>query len=145
MFPLPSTFALVFVFPVNALPDGRVRRAKTGQESVCTLTAQTKKTITMTTLNVDVKKLAALVSADVVITSKEVLTSEEAARYMGVSLSYLYKLTAAREIPHYKPRGKMCYFNRRELEEWLKGNRVSTGKEIDGRARAYCMEKGGEL
>lgn len=68
------------------------------------------------------------------ITSKEVLTSNEAATYMGCSLSHLHKLTMRCEIPHYKPNGKMCYFNRRELEAWLQRNRVSTRAEIADRA-----------
>ncbi len=72
--------------------------------------------------------------------TKEVLTSDEAARYMGISKSYLYKLTMLRKIPHYKPMGKMCYFNRMELEQWLQGNRAATDKELTERANAYCMK-----
>ena len=90
-----------------------------------------------------IKNVADLVTAQTLFCTKEVLTSDEAARYMGVSKSYLYKLTMRRQIPHYKPMGKIYYFNRRELEEWLQSNRVATGKEIDERAQAYCMEKGG--
>ena len=72
-------------------------------------------------------------------TNKEVLTSDEAARYMGMSKSYLYKLTMRRQIPHFKPLGKMCYFNRKELEAWLQRNRVATMDEIEMEAQAYCM------
>ncbi len=61
---------------------------------------------------------------------KAVLTSREAAAYMGISLSHLYKLTSHFEIPHYKPNGKMCYFDRVELEAWLKTNRTATPKTI---------------
>lgn len=75
--------------------------------------------------------------------TKEVLTSDEAARYMGISKSYLYKLTMKQEIPHFKPMGKMCYFNRVELEQWLQSNRVATSSEISQKANAYCMKKGG--
>ena len=32
------------------------------------------------------------------------------------------KLTANKEIPHYKPRGKMIYFAKEELDEWLLQN-----------------------
>ncbi len=39
--------------------------------------------------------------------------------YIGVSESMLYKLTSSKEIPHYKPRGKMVYFAKEELDEWL--------------------------
>lgn len=79
------------------------------------------------------------------LAQKKVLTSDEAADYMGVSKSYLYKLTMRHEIPHYKPRGKMCYFNRQELEQWLQRNRVATVDEIEAKAQAYCMRKGGAI
>jgi len=90
------------------------------------------------------KELAELITANVTNTTKEVLTSAEAARYLGISKSYLYKLTMTRAIPHYKPLGKLCYFNREELEKWLQANRVATADEIADRAAAYCMKKGGK-
>ena len=70
---------------------------------------------------------------------KEVLTLEEAAQYIGFSKSYLYKLTSSAKIPHYKPAGKLCYFNRFELDEWLQQNRISTQDEIYSKAQSYCM------
>ena len=86
------------------------------------------------------QELADIVAAKVAITSKEVLTSQEASRYMGISLSHLYKLTMRQEIPHYKPMGKMCYFNRRELEGWLRLNRIGTAAEAAQQAQEYCMK-----
>jgi len=65
----------------------------------------------------DLKQVADEVTANTIFCTKEVLTSDEAARYMGISKSYLYKLTMRGEIPHFKPMGKMCYFNRVELEQ----------------------------
>lgn len=56
------------------------------------------------------------------ISSKDILTSQEAAVYIGVSLSQMYKMTSTNSIPHYKPRGKMCYFERKELDAWLLQN-----------------------
>lgn len=76
--------------------------------------------------------------------TKEVLTAEETARYMGISKSYLYKLTMRGEIPHYKPMGKMCYFNRAEVEAWLQQNRCATAQEITDRANRILMVKGGK-
>ena len=64
---------------------------------------------------------------------------------MGVSKSYLYKLTMRQQIPHFKPMGKMCYFNRLELEQWLQSNRVATTKDIEQQAQDFCMKKGGRL
>lgn len=89
----------------------------------------------------ELKQVADLITANTIFCTKEVLTSDEAARYMGVSKSYLYKLTMNQQIPHYKPMGKMCYFNRLELEQWLQNNRVATAMEIEQRAQAYCMKK----
>lgn len=87
--------------------------------------------------------MADQVTANTIFCTKEVLTSEEAAKYMGISKSYLYKLTMRQQIPHYKPMGKMCYFNRAELEHWLQSNRVATETEISQQAQAYCMKKRG--
>ena len=56
------------------------------------------------------------------ISSKDILTLQEASVYIGVSLSQLYKLTSTQSIPHYKPRGKMCYFEKKELDAWLLKN-----------------------
>ena len=91
------------------------------------------------------KEIADIVTANTIFCTKEVLTSDEAAKYMGVSKSYLYKLTMRQQIPHYKPMGKMVYFNRLELEQWLQNNRVSTATEISQQAQAYCMKKGGRI
>ena len=91
----------------------------------------------------ELKQVADLITANTIFCTKEVLTSDEAAKYMGVSKSYLYKLTMRQQIPHYKPMGKMCYFNRMELEKWLQSNRVSTSTEISQQAQSYCMKKGG--
>ena len=85
----------------------------------------------------DLRQVADLVTANIINCTKEVLTSVEAARYLGISKSYLYKLTARQQIPHYKPMGKICYFNRKELEAWLQTNRVSTADEINDKANEY--------
>lgn len=87
------------------------------------------------------KEFADYVAENIIGITKPVLTSEEAARYMGVSMSYLYKLTMGRKVPHYKsPTGKMCYFNRHELERWMQSNRVSTDEEIGQKSQEYCMK-----
>lgn len=59
-----------------------------------------------------------------VFTTKNILTFYEACSYLGISKSHLYKLTGNQEVPHYKPRGKMIYFSREELDEWVKRNAV---------------------
>jgi len=34
----------------------------------------------------------------------------------------MYKLTCAGKIPHSKPRGKLIYFEKKQLNSWLLGN-----------------------
>ena len=91
-----------------------------------------------------IKEMVDLVTANTIFCTKEVLTSRETAKYMGISMSYLYKLTMKGEIPHYKPMGKVVYFNRLEVEQWLQQNRVSTSTEIADRANRYCMKGGNQ-
>lgn len=114
-------------------------QAKTGKPYTLSQTAKTSKSNVMAE---DMKQVADLITANIINCKKEVLTSDEAAKYMGISKSYLYKLTMRGEIPHYKPMGKMCYFNRAELEDWLQRNRVSSNIEISQQAAAYCVKGG---
>lgn len=70
------------------------------------------------------------------IASKEVLDLEEAITYTGCARSTLYRLTSAKEIPHYKL-GQALRFKKSELDEWLTRTRVATNKEIESRAVTY--------
>lgn len=86
------------------------------------------------------RQLADLITANIISTIKEVLTSDEAATYLGVSKSCLYKWTMTRAIPHYKsPSGKMCYFNRKEIEAWMQSVRVKTDDELEQEAQRDCL------
>lgn len=73
-----------------------------------------------------------------VLLSKNVLTFDEAVMFTGLAKSYLYKLTASGKIPHYKPSGKLIYFQREELERWMLRNPVKTADEIEQQAVNYC-------
>jgi excisionase family DNA binding protein len=53
------------------------------------------------------------------LTSKNVLTFDEAVEYTGFKKSYLYKLTALDVVPVYRPQGKKLFFRREELEKFL--------------------------
>jgi excisionase family DNA binding protein len=68
---------------------------------------------------------------------REVLTFPQAARYLDVSRSHLYKLTAKKAIPHSKPRGKQVYFERRELDAWLLQGKQTTAADIEQAAADY--------
>jgi len=70
---------------------------------------------------------------------KEVLTLEEAAQFLGVTKSSLYKMTHFQTIPYYKPSGKLVYFEKSELLSWLRKNKVLSKDEIDEEARIHMQ------
>ena len=88
-----------------------------------------------------IEELAAL-NKELAALNKETLNLKEAARYLNVSCSHLYKLTYTKEIPHYKPRGKQIYFEKRELDQWLLQNRQKTKAEIEQAAIDYVVKGG---
>ena len=65
------------------------------------------------------------------LVQKTVLNFNEACLYLYISPSHLYKLTSARQIPHFCPQGKKLYFKREELDQWLQRNRQNTLQEIE--------------
>lgn len=73
---------------------------------------------------------------------KEVLNFNEAAEYLELSLSHLYRLTSTKQIPHFCPQGKKLYFNRQELDAWLQRNRQTTTEEIEKMATDYIIKNG---
>ena len=75
------------------------------------------------------------------ITITEVLNLNQAAEYVSLSKSAIYKKTSERNIPHFK-NGKKLYFKRSELDAWLTGLKISTHAEIEKQADDYIMKKG---
>jgi excisionase family DNA binding protein len=63
--------------------------------------------------------------------TKNVLSFDEASKFLNLSKSYLYKLTSGNLIPHYKPQGKMLFFERADLEAWLRQNPIKTQAQIE--------------
>jgi excisionase family DNA binding protein len=58
------------------------------------------------------------------------LSLSEAATYLNISKSHLYKMTAESRIPHYKPNGKVIYFKKQDLDDWIYRKRVKTVDEV---------------
>ena len=91
--------------------------------------------------NIIIEKLTAIENLLKGQTEKP-LTFDEAARYLDVSKSHLYKLTSANKIPHYKPQGKRLYFAKCELNTWLLRNPVKTTDKIEQQANDYLVNGG---
>lgn len=74
------------------------------------------------------------------IQQKEFLTLDEATSYLSQSKSSLYKLTSKKEIPYYVPGGKLIYFRRIELDDWIISSRVSTVNDIESSIDNYLSQ-----
>ena len=83
-------------------------------------------------------KLTAIESL-LVATQPKPLTLKEAAEFLDFSRSYLYRLTSQGRVPCYKPEGKRVYFDRAELVDWLKRNRIRPQEEIEEKASSYFV------
>jgi excisionase family DNA binding protein len=62
--------------------------------------------------------------------AKEVLSFKEALALLDISASMLYKLTHKRAINFYKPSGKLIYFKKEDLINWMLGNKHETCEEV---------------
>ncbi len=71
---------------------------------------------------------------------KEVLTLQEAAQYMGIARSSLYKMTSNQTIPFYRPNGKLIFFDKDDILTWIRKNRVVSTEEIEEETRRH-MER----
>lgn len=58
------------------------------------------------------------------LAAKNVLDIDDVVALTWLSKSYVYKLTCRKEIPYYKPNGKLIYFDRQEVENWMRQNKV---------------------
>lgn len=70
------------------------------------------------------------------------LTTTEAAHYLGVKPSYLYKMMMRRAIPYYKPGGKLCFFAKADLDAWLTNIRIKSQSEIENEAARSISSAG---
>ncbi len=76
---------------------------------------------------------------DILDNAKEVLTVEEASRFMDIARSSLYKMTSDRSIPFYRPNGKMIYFEKSDILAWIRQNRVVAIKKTTGLIRSLSL------
>ena len=62
---------------------------------------------------------------------KRMLTTEEAATFLGITIDGLRGLTYKKIIPYYKPNGKNMYFDINELSAWQKKNHFEPIYELE--------------
>ena len=62
--------------------------------------------------------------------AKEILNLEEAANFLGIAKSTLYKMTHLNQLPYFKPAGKLIFFEKKKLIEWVHGAKSKSVDEI---------------
>lgn len=55
---------------------------------------------------------------------KGTFTVEDAALYLGITPSHLYKLVRKYDIPHSRPTNGRIFFNKEDLDKWIKSRMV---------------------
>lgn len=78
--------------------------------------------------------------------AKTALNMNDVCLLTGLSKSHLYKLVCNKQVPYYKSAGgKLTYFNKNEIENWLLCHRIKTNEEIEQAAIKHCVtsKKGG--
>lgn len=74
------------------------------------------------------------------LAAKNVLQIADVALLTGLSKASIYRLTSQNGIPYYKRTGGgYIYFDRKEIEDWMRTNRVATSDEIQAQAATYCV------
>ena len=61
---------------------------------------------------------------------KTIVTFAEAALWLGLSHSSLYKMTSERKLPYYKPGGKRIFFKTEEIKSWVLSKRTPSVDEL---------------
>ena len=64
----------------------------------------------------------------------EILNPRQAATFLNITLSTLYKYVHKKVVPYYKPRNKNIYFLESELREYVLSNRIPSDSELQEKA-----------
>lgn len=72
------------------------------------------------------------------LNTKSVLDTREAALMLNISESRVRHLVSERNIPHYK-QGRTTYFKKSEIEEWQLRQRIPTNDEMRKKAVTYAV------
>lgn len=91
-----------------------------------------------------VKKEVRLIKKEIVkrnLYRKRYLTISQASLVVGVSKSFIQKLVSSKQIPHSKPNGKLVFIHRKDLEEFLSQNHISSNEEIESKVADYLLNK----
>lgn len=100
-------------------------------------------------------ELRELLQNSIGATQKQTLTAAEAACYLGIAKSTLYKMVMRGDIAYYKvsggkkviagkekaSTGGRLFFAREDLDAWMRSNRVASKREIEEAAQSESLKK----
>ena len=72
---------------------------------------------------------------------KTILNVEELAEYTGFKKSYIYKLVHSNSLPFSKPNGKVLFFDKHKIDEWLLQNASKSINELQQEALEFSLQK----
>jgi len=69
-------------------------------------------------------------TASVQNSKDDLLNLSQAVTYTGLSKSFWYKITAAKELNYYQPNGKTIFFKRGDIDNFLCRRKIQSNQEI---------------
>lgn len=90
----------------------------------------------------EIKRLLLVKSNEPQTETDELLTVQDTAKFLSLSVPTVYGLISKGELPVMK-RSKRCYFSKVELINYLKQGRKKTLAETASEAEQYCKTKNG--
>lgn len=71
---------------------------------------------------------------------KPILNVEELSDYTGFKKSYIYKLVYSNLIPFSKPNGKLLFFDRQKIDEWLLSGSEKSVSEVEAETLEFAFK-----
>lgn len=65
-----------------------------------------------------------------VLAAKRMLSVKDVSLLTGFSETYIRKLVRESKLPYYRPMGKMIFFDRAEIDSFLRTNRTPSAQEL---------------
>ena len=72
--------------------------------------------------------------------SEEILTVNEAAEFLNLSIYSIYAKTSRKEIPYHKS-GRKLHFFKVDLINWIRKSKIKTNAEIEEEAQDYLQNQ----
>lgn len=79
--------------------------------------------------------------AKILVNQKTVLSVDDFHLYSGLSVSAIYKLTHGKKIKFSRPNGKVIFFKKEDIDEFLLSNPITTVDDIEQEAINYLNAK----